>query len=309
MIIPGFSEALGDGAGPCTSGIYDALTVLEERLTAGDTAGVRAAHATALQLTLQMGNVHLVALEKIRLYLLTLPDAPTGTPPAIVPVAENIVVWARRVHPEVEIGNGYALAIFARGRTDYDAVWREYMQGQVSTPPIKPPIAPPVDSQPLPPVSIAAAATMTLDEARVLVDSYYEQQGPTGCQIVDYPTVPVPLLAGLFMNSPNVAVRFRTPNYASPGLGKASSVEYIGEQRYRQASISDQPCDFSFSPGTGNLNGPGTTTNNWFTVGRTQKGIVRLEPNTVYYYNLRGVPWEPADAREQFAVNIGQPLP
>ena len=132
---------------------------------------------------------------------------------------------------------------------------------------------------------------------------------PTGCQIENYPTVPVPLFAGLFMNSPNVAVKFKTPNYTSPGLGKASSVEYIGEQRYREASISDQPCDFSFSPGTGNLNGPGTTTNNWFTVGRTQTGIVRLEPNTVYYYNLRGVPWEPADAREQFAVNIGQPLP
>jgi len=132
---------------------------------------------------------------------------------------------------------------------------------------------------------------------------------PTGCQIENYPTVPVPLLAGLFMKSPDVAVKFKTPNYVSSGLGKASSVEYIGEQRYRQASISDQPCDFSFSPGTGNLNGPGTTTNNWFTVGRTQKGIVRLEPDTVYYYNLRGVPWEPADAREQFAVNIGQPLP
>ncbi|MBA3505536.1 MAG: hypothetical protein H0T80_07105 [Betaproteobacteria bacterium] len=132
---------------------------------------------------------------------------------------------------------------------------------------------------------------------------------PTGCQIEVYPAVAVPRLTGLYMNSPNIAVKFKTPNYTSSGLGKATSVEYIGEQRYREASISDQPCDFSFSPGTGNLSGPGTTTYNLFTVGRTQAGIVRLEPNTKYYYNLRGFRWDPADAREQFAVGIDQPLP
>ena len=144
---------------------------------------------------------------------------------------------------------------------------------------------------------------------------------PTGCDIVDYPTFSVPRLAGLFMTVPNVAVKFRTPNYATTRLGKATSSEFIGEQRTRQTTISDLPCDFgqthapragsliSFGPGAVNFVAPATSTLNWFTVGTTQNGMVRLEPNTVYYYNLRGVPWDPADAREQFSVGIDLPLP
>jgi len=144
---------------------------------------------------------------------------------------------------------------------------------------------------------------------------------PTGCHIVDYPTFSVGRLAGLYMTVPNMAVRFRTPNYASNRAGKGTSFEYIGEPRYRQTTFSDVPCDFgqthapragsliSLAPGTVNLDGPATDTLNWFTVGVTQAGKVRLEPNTVYYYNVRGYLWDPADAREQFAVGVDLPLP
>jgi len=255
-------EVLLNEAGIIPTAMDVELGAATERLGVRDLASAQAHVTRAHTMLATLG----LAIEGVAQEVLRFPKPPDSPPDSPL---ENIVTWARRVHPDVEI-NPYRLSVLAGNRIDYDRVWAEYSVQQAPTPPVKPPSTPPADPGPLPPGVIAFKAGRF--------------------QSMD----------GLFLRSAQaLSIVFTTP---ASGAGLITTVEYRGEQRNREHDISEA---LGVSSLPGSKSGPATTTQTRVAIGKDAPGHVRLEPARVYYLNVRGAPWQPGDEREEFSAGIG----
>jgi len=127
---------------------------------------------------------------------------------------------------------------------------------------------------------------------------------PTGgVTVVDFKQTRFRTMDGLYLSTPILAIRFRTP--ATPGAtGLLAATEYIGEARSRDSWLSTTPGGSAIA---GSTSGPATTIQTRVAIGIDIPGHLKLDVGQKLYYNVRGSSWQPEDAREQFSVFIGLP--
>jgi hypothetical protein len=118
-----------------------------------------------------------------------------------------------------------------------------------------------------------------------------------------------------FMPSPGFAwngawsIRFTVPPTMGAGqVGRMAGGEFIGPPTFRDATISNLPCDFRAVDPTG-VNGPysrtsGISVSNAFVVDPSQPGLPVLVPGGTYYYNVRN--YQPIDGTITCSSSLGR---